>query len=331
MSERERDNEVRFHAEHAARGHVESHFLKATSPDAERAVWVKHTILSPVGAPERASAQVWGIAFDRRPGRARAVGAKRSVPISEARFASTPFSSEVAGGCFESTAARGEVDGMRWDLRWTPHAAPFHLFPFARMYSGPFPKQKQTSPTPDETFGGWVEVGGERWDIDGWPGMQGHNWGRGNTPEYVWAQCNAWKDAPAGTWFEAAAGRLAVFPMVTPWLSLGSLHANGELYRFDRPRALFSRAVEVALYRWHFTLSQGPYTLEAHIDAARDDLAGLVYENPAGPPTYCLNSKLATGTLVLRRGGRSVLELATDRFALELGTKNASHGVPILA
>ena len=35
-----------------------------------------------------------------------------------------------------------------------------------------------------------------------------HNWGLGNTDVYVWAQCNAWTDAPSGTWFEGATGRL---------------------------------------------------------------------------------------------------------------------------
>jgi len=331
MSERERDNEVRFHPGRSERGHVESHFLKATSPDGKRAIWVKHTILSPSGAPERATAQLWGIAFDRRGERPRAIGAKRVVPVAEAHFTATPFSSEVAGGRLESTLARGEVDLVRWDLRWTPHAAPFHLYPFERMYAGRFPKQKQLSPTPDATFGGWVEVGGERWDIDGWPGMQGHNWGLGNTDVYVWAQCNAWTDAPPGTWYEGATGRIRVGPVMTPWLSVMSLHANGELYRFDRPRALLSRAVEVAFYRWRFTAAQGPFTLEGEIHAERQDLAGLVYDNPAGPATFCLNSKLASGTLVLRRGGRTLVELASDRFALELGTKDPSHGVPMLA
>lgn len=331
MSERERDNEVRYRGDRAERGHVESHFLKATSPDGKRAVWLKHTILSERGAPERATAQLWAIAFDRRGDRPRAVGAKRVVPIAEARFIATPFSSEVAGGRLDSTSSRGEVEGVRWDLRWTPHAAPFHLFPLERLYTARFPKQKQLCPTPDATFGGWVEVAAERWEIDGWPGMQGHNWGVGNSDAYVWAQCNAWSDATPGTWFEGATARLRLGPVMTPWLSVMSLHSNGQLYRFDHPRAVFSRAVEVALYRWRFTAKQGPFTLEGHIHAQREDLAGLVYDNPAGPPTFCLNSKLAHGTLVLRRGKRRLVELSTDRFALELGTKDPSHGVPMLA
>lgn len=331
MSERERDNEVRFRPAHAERGHVESHFLKATSPDGKRAIWVKHTILSPRGAPDRATAQSWGIAFDRRGEVPRATGAKRVVPVREARFTATPFASEVGGSRFESTLARGRVDHVSWDLRWTPHAAPFHLLPLERMYTAPFPKQKQLSPTPDATFGGWVEVEGERWDVDGWPGMQGHNWGVANSDAYAWAQCNAWKDAPPGTWFEGATARLRIGPVMTPWLSVMSLHANGQLYRFDGPRSLLSRAVDVGFYRWRFTARHGPFALEGEIRAARDDLAGLLYDNPSGPPTFCLNSKLATGTLVLRHGGRVVAELASDRFALELGTKDQGHGVPILA
>ena len=49
QSESERDNLVRYRP--SAAGHVESHFLKANSPDGERALWVKHTLLAPKGRP----------------------------------------------------------------------------------------------------------------------------------------------------------------------------------------------------------------------------------------------------------------------------------------
>jgi hypothetical protein len=43
--------------------------------------------------------------------------------------------------------------------------------------------------------------------------------------------------------------------------------------------------------------------------------------------TYCLNSKLARGWLRAELQHRPPLELRTGAAALELGTRNADHGV----
>jgi len=60
------------------------------------------------------------------------------------------------------------------------------------------------------------------------------------------------------------------------------------------------------------------------------ETAGLYYRNPNGTVTHCLNSKLATARLVLkRRGCRDVL-LETRQAALELGCPDRCFGVEML-
>lgn len=314
------------------RGHVESHFLRAVSPDGARALWIKHTLLSPAGRAGQGVAEAWAIAFERgRP----PVGAKSTYPIDRARFGDDPFRIETGDAALEPGRARGtaESGGHRigWDLSFDTTGPAFHPFPLERMYKAPFPKSKTLTPYPDVRFDGAFDVDGERWHVVGWPGMQGHNWGRSHAHAYAWAQCNSWTDGAGGrAWFEGLSARVAVGPVITPWLSVAALHVEGETHRFDGPSAMTSRRVEVEWYRWEATLSKRGATLRVAVEAARDDLAGLHYENPDGSMTHCLNSKLAHGTIVLSRGSRPDLVLASDRFALELGTKDRDHGVPMI-
>jgi hypothetical protein len=325
------DNRVRWDPTDAG-GHVESHFLRAVSPDGDRALWVRHTLLSPRGRAGMGVAESWAIAFERgRPPTA----AKSAIPIEQARVDASPFGIAIGPTVLETGRARGAArssgHALGWDLAFEPLAPPFHPFPLERMYEGAFPKSKTLTPYPDATFDGSFDVDGARWPVAGWRGMQGHNWGRSHAHVYAWGQCNSWAhgaDGPA--WFEGLTGRVKVGPMLLPWLSLAALHVAGETHRFDGAKAMTTRATDVGWYRWSATLAKGDARLRLDIEAARDDLAGLHYENPDGSMTHCLNSKLARGTVTLTRAGEPEVVLRSDRFALELGTKDHGHGVPMI-
>lgn len=325
------DNRVRYEASDAG-GHVESHFLRANSPDGERAIWIKHTLLAPVGRAGVGVGEAWAVAFERR---RRRVGVKSTVPIGDVRFSASPFRVETGEATLETGRARGTAESgghcIRWDLSFDPSGPPHHPFPLQRMYEAPFPKQKLVTPYPDVRFDGTVEVDGTDWRIDRWPGMQGHNWGRGHTHAYAWAHGNAWDEGADGpAWFEGFSGRVKMGPVVIPWVSMAAVHVDGRTHRFDRLRAMTARAVEVGWYHWRATLVQGGARLRVAIEADRDDIAGLRYENPDGSTTHCLNSKLARGTLVLTLPGEPARVLRSDKLALELGTKDPEHGVPML-
>jgi len=47
--------------------------------------------------------------------------------------------------------------------------------------------------------------------------------------------------------------------------------------------------------------------------------------------TYCLNSKIARGSLRLEVAGRPALEAHSDAAALEIATRNPDHGVKMFA
>lgn len=336
----ERDNAVRYRAERTD-GHVESHFLKANSPDGERAVWIKHTLRVPRGKPEAAVAEVWAVAFAERG--ARKVARKRSFPLAQARFTETPFgitlpSATLAHGRAEGTLGHGSAT-VSWSLSWRCPSESFRPYPLERMYTGSFPRSKSTTPVPDTRVHGMFDAFGERWDLAGWRGAQGHNWGLSHAHAYAWVHANAWEldhgsDVLPGVWLEALSGQVRVgparLPITTPFLSVAAVHVDGQLVRFDGPRALASRRVRIDARSYAFTLHQGDARLEAEFRAASEQLAGLAYEDPDGSVLSCLNSKLARGRMMLTYAGRTV-RLRTKQAALELGTRAKDHGIALLA
>ncbi len=354
-SESERDNALRFFREPAARtgGHVESHFLKANSPDGVRALWIKHTLLAPVGRPEAAVAEVWAIAFADR-GR-RKCAEKRTFALAEASHTDAPFAlrlpcAELGHGQASGTLGDG-ADALAWSLRFAPPLCGFRPFPFERMYSGGFPRSKSLTPAPDLRVHGSFQAFGERWAVEGWRGAQGHNWGRSHAHAYAWVHANAWQDeddppgSPTrkGVWFEALSGRVRLGAIVTPWLSVAGLALEGQLLRFDGLRALASRQVRVEARgssarergvvesrSYSFELVRAGARLRAEFCAEADQFAGLRYVDPDGRALACLNSKLARGRLTLSQGGR-IRRFRSEQAALELGTRGDDHGVPILA
>src|SRR5215213_6837820 len=71
---------------------------------------------------------------------------------------------------------RGGPRDARWDLRVEPASEPLLHLP-RPLYRAPLPRTKLTSPAPLAWIRGTVTVGAKRLELDGWPGMTGHNWG----------------------------------------------------------------------------------------------------------------------------------------------------------
>ncbi|HEX6242632.1 MAG TPA: hypothetical protein VFZ61_17080 [Polyangiales bacterium] len=321
-----------------AGGHVESLFLKGNSPDGQRALWLKYTLLAPkAGGP--AVAELWAIAFDRSWPAPRAN--KRTYPIERAQLRSAPFGLSLPDGELGHGHARGVLGAddqggplLRWELRYACPEAPFLPFPSPRMYTGAFPRTKTLTPVPDTLLEGSFQVDEQRWDVSGFRAAQGHNWGKGHAHAYAWAHANALRPRPGSApcshaWLEVISGRVRVGPLLTPWLTVAAIELDGQLHRFDGPRAMLSRAVESDARSFAFSVRQGDATLSAKLWAELPLLAGLRYQDPDGQELACLNSKLAYGEVTMTAHGRTWL-LGTDQAALELGTRRRDHGVPLL-
>ena len=304
--------------------HLESYFVKATSPDSRRAFWIRGTIFA--RADDRALAEGWAVAFDHRDGR-KHVAVKRSLPYEEARFAKDK--NEVSWQALElsETGTRGSLERgghtIAWDLRIEGEQQPFSLVSDA-LLRAPCPKTKTVTPLPDARFYGAFTVDGERWDVDGWRGMLGHNWGPSNTELYAWFHCNQWEGGEELA-IEAACARMRLGVLLPPLTSV-VMRTGGRDY-------LFTGAIEIAANRGSigdrslvFSAQRGDVTVEGRIDAAMEDFVGLYYPNPRGPMTYCKNAKLAHAELRVRLPG-APMDLRSHAAALEIGTRRADHGV----
>jgi hypothetical protein len=181
------------------------------------------------------------------------------------------------------------------------------------------------TPVPNARVAGTVTVQGERWDLQGWPGMIGHNWGR-HTEVYVWGHCNSWDDG-ADVVFEGASGRVRAAGVLLPLRTALVVRHQGTTYALTDLRSLARNEASLTERRWRFHGAGPRIAIEGEVWADTDDFVGLFYTNPDGVTIHCLNSKIAHAEMTLRISGRAPRTLRTTRAALEIGTRDPNHGV----
>ena len=209
MTTENRWNGVRFDSRSVA-GHVESFFLIGQDSSAERALWVKATIFAPKGRHGDAQASAWVIGVERS-GRTWAV--KESVPWCPGSGACDGWPIDVAGMTVGRESIQGEVTGqdgssVRVDMRFSGQPRALELLFHDALYELPWPRLKLTTPLPRARMKGVVDQPGMQWSLDGWSGMQGHNWGQRHPDRYAWMFCNVWdgdRDRDDGLVIEAFA------------------------------------------------------------------------------------------------------------------------------
>ena len=330
-------NAVRFDPS-SGRDHVESYFIKLNDPSGDRALWLKATILASGRDPARALAEGWAIAFDRRGGSRRHVAVKHALPYSSASFsregldirwelANANDRMRIGPDHTEGSVSRGG-DRVAWDLRFSGDLGPIFPLPYEAMYAPGAPNAKTLTPHPDLRFEGEVTAFGERWAIDGWRGMQGHNWGRQHTYRYAWCHANVWEEDPAFV-LEGLSASIKLGPVVTPLLTLVCVRHRGVRYDFNGLLDVARAKAEVTLRRWVFSASSRYGKIEGTVEADTGDMVGLYYANPDGSMSYCLNSKLSRARVRFEALGRPPLVLTSRAAALEMGTRDAGHGVPM--
>jgi hypothetical protein len=343
-------NGVRFDPA-SPRGHVESHFLKLNDREGRRALWLKATILrrqggrrsrptrsepkASEGGPlhemgEEVVAEAWAVAFDRDLGHA---AAKQVVPWANASFAKHALAVRVADVEIAAAHTTGSIDAggtrIAWHLAFAGDAAPFAPLP-QRLYGDGAGNSKIVSPHPDLRFTGHYTVADRRVDVDGWRGMQGHNWGQRHTHLYGWMHCNVW-DGADDLVVEGITARVALGPVLSPPVTLVIATHAGRRHAFTLPGSLVRARGRITPRSWEFRAANAGARISGRFSADTDDFVGLHYENPDRAMTYCLNSKIAVGHVRLEVAGQPALEAHTRAAALEIGTRDPDHGVKMLA
>jgi hypothetical protein len=295
-----------------SRGHYESFYVKASHPVEPLALWIRYTVHKAPGAAPVGS--LWSTFFDDR---AKApLAAKETFPAPRRHETASLC---VGDSCISPVTASGAALGHEWDLAWTGDAGPVFHLPRPWMYELRLPRTKVCSPFPEISVTGSLRVGGRDIDVDGWPGMMGHNWGTQHAERWVWL--SAWFSK--GSWLDVACGRIRLGSWTTPWIANGAISLDGVRRRVGGLTTVRDTVIEDRTFECDFVLP-GERVVSGHVERAPRTTVAWIYADPDGPPHHALNCSLAAMTITV--DGRT---LVTDRAVYETGVRETDHGVPV--
>ena len=268
--------------------------------------------------------------FDREAEGPRAT--KATVPAGELSAPADGWI-RVADAEIGPGRARGAVGGdnltAAWDLSFSGDAEPCKYLPSDRLYETRLPKTKFVAPYPDARFDGRLEIDGETIELDGWPGMIGHNWGTEHAERWVWLEGSGFADSP-GTYFDAGAARIKLGPWTTPWVPSGMLMLEGEPHRLGGFGHIRGATIEESAGECRFVLPGKDVVVRGRLSAPKKDFVGWVYADPDGPEHNTINCSVADLELTVERPTLPALRLDLPAAgAYELGMRETDHGIPI--
>ncbi len=322
------DQGARFPRVGEKAGHYESFYIKACRPGGGQGIWIRHTVHKRPGAEPNAS--IWFVLFDRDAEEPRAT--KATVPAAEL---SVPAQSwiKVDGAEVGPGRAVGVVDTdavkASWELTFSGDAEPCKYLPSDRLYETRLPKTKFVAPFPNARFAGRLEVDGETIELDGWPGMIGHNWGSEHAERWVWLEGTGFVDSP-DTYFDAGAARIKLGPWTTPWVPSGMLMLEGKAHRLGGFGQIRDASIEESAGECSFVLPGKDIVVRGNVSAPKKDFVGWIYADPKGPKHNTINCSVADLELTVERPALPPLNLSLPAgAAYELGMRETDHGIPI--
>jgi hypothetical protein len=322
------DEGARFPKVAAKAGHYESFYIKACRPGGGRGVWIRHTVHKRPGAEPTAS--IWFVLFDREAEGPRAT--KLTVPATQL---SAPVGSWIRVGQAEigpgkaSGSIETEALAASWDFSFSGDAEPCKYLPTDWLYEAPVPKTKFVAPFPDASFSGRLQVDGEEIELNGWPGMIGHNWGSEHAERWVWLEGTGFTDA-AGAYFDAGAARVKVGRWTTPWLPSGMLVLDGEAHRLGGFGQIRGASIDARPTACEFVLPGKDLVVRGRVSAPQKDFVGWVYADPKGPEHNTVNCSVSDLELTVERPAEPARQLTLSAgAAYEFGMRETDHGIPI--
>jgi hypothetical protein len=310
-------------------GHYESFYLKACHPSAPLGVWIRYTVhKAPGGRPH---GSLWFTFFD---GSAEGPLASKTTLGADETGAGPDEYVHIGDSRFEPGRAVGRAPSEQldasWDLRFESSEPPFRHLPRAWMYRAPIPRTKLLSPYPAALFSGRVKAGERTVELEGWPGMVGHNWGSQHAERWIWMQGTGFEGHFGSTWFDAAIGRIKLGPITTPWIGNAVLCLDGVRHRLGGPERTRSTDVREQPDGCEFTLPGKEMRVSGRVGSERRNFVGWIYADPDGPEHNTVNCSISDMTLTVERPNREPVTLAVSAgAAYELGMRERDHGMKI--
>lgn len=322
------EERARFPEVAAKAAHYESFYIKACRPDGGQGVWIRHTVHKRPGAEPTGS--IWFCLFDRDAEGPRAT--KVTVPAAQLDAPADEWI-RVADAVIGPGRAEGSIDtealSAAWSFTFTGDAEPCKYLPVDWLYKAPLPKTKFLAPYPNARFQGRLEVNDEPFELSGWPGMIGHNWGTEHAERWVWLEGTGFPGSP-DTYFDAGAARVRLGSRVSPWIPSGMLVLDGVAHRLGGLGAIRSAEIDEHPTVCSFRLPGKDIVVHGRISAPEKDFVGWVYADPDGPEHNTVNCSVADLELTIEQPGLPPRQLTLPAGgAYELGMRETDHGIPI--
>jgi hypothetical protein len=287
-------------------GHYEVYYLSATEPATGIGLWIRYTMVAPMGNPPApATCSLWLMAMD--PAGEVRLGRKVSYPVEQLVAEPEPFRLRIADSELSDRGMAGGFDDVSWELSWTPSHPPRpyeHVHPLLRRLG--IAKTVLTLPHADVAVRGTVTFAGRELKLDGARGGQAHLWGSKHANRWAWVHCNDFA-GHAGAFVDGVSVFVPRFgreigpstPVVGRLLE-DDFVANG-------PAAVVRAPSTFDLTSWNFEATAGRRRIVCEVSAPRDSLVGVTYHDPDGAPAYCYNSEASSMRVSvydrIRRGG----------------------------
>jgi hypothetical protein len=280
-----------------APGHYEVHYLTLTDPATRWGVWIRSTMRAPTAEQgDGAEAHLWFVAMHPD---GRRFARKATLPIDALVADAEPFCLRIGDAELTDRGYAGALDGASWELRWEPRLpVAEHVHPLLRRAR--IAKTVLVLPHPDVAVHGTVAFGDERLELAGVHGGQAHLWGSKHAARWAWAHCGDFRThdgAPVGDTF--LDGVSVVVPRfgreIGPSTPVVGRFLGDDL-RATSPAAVLRAPSRFGLSSWHFEAVDGGARRKVvvEVDAPRQSLAGVTYQDPDGDLAYCYNSEVAS-------------------------------------
>lgn len=328
----EADNLRRWDGER--RGHYEVWYLTCNHLESATGFWIRYTLESPLPGHGEPYAQLWFAFFDRRQP-ANNFAIHRRLPITAMQASERPFALSIGEATMDHRSMRGSIAGAghsaSWELRWVPATATHHHLPAVMYRRGGLGETTVLSPNQVVPVSGTIVADGRRFDLAGEPGGQTHLWGRKHAHAWVWARCTAFA-GPHSAAFEALTVHLRRGGVRIRPLTILSLDLDGESHRFTGFRHALRTEGTFVTGRYTFRARSGRLRLRGELWARPEDMVVAPYLDPDGEPSFCANTEVGDGRIVVERreGGRwiEVAELRAQGTAhFEIGGRERDPAI----
>jgi hypothetical protein len=325
-------------------GHYEVYYLSATDPDSGVGLWLRYTMLAPQSPDEEASCALWVMAMDpdAESSSSSLFARKLTLPITALDVTAEPFELRIGEATLNGQGMSGSFQDVSWDLRWHGDLGAYHhVHPLLRRAR--VAKTVLVLPRPDLSVYGTVCLGDRVLRLDGARGGQAHLWGSKHAARWAWVHANDLRTPGGERVPDSFLDAVSVFVPrlgreLGPSTPLVARFA-GEDFICTSPLRVMRNHSRFGLTHWNLQAQTAERRLTVEVNAPRERLLGVTYQDPDGQLAYCYNTEIASLRLYLweRSGSRGRPDwrlshelLAPSLAHFEYAQREPLTGMPLL-